>query len=85
MTAKEKAHSDGPYRILTLDGGGIRGAMSIEILAKIEAIAQKKQSVRQVQRQETREPKHQHTTLATGQSKHGSPNVFPTGVCHGRQ
>ena len=42
MTAKEKAHSDGPYRILTLDGGGIRGAMSIEILAKIEAIAQKK-------------------------------------------
>ena len=42
MTAKKKAQSKGPYRILTLDGGGIRGAMSIEILAKIEAIAHKK-------------------------------------------
>ncbi|MFK7992566.1 MAG: patatin-like phospholipase family protein [Granulosicoccus sp.] len=42
MTARRQAMSEGPHRILTLDGGGIRGAMSIEILAKIEAIANKK-------------------------------------------
>ena len=42
MTAKTKAKSNGPHKILTLDGGGIRGAMSIEILAKIESIVNKK-------------------------------------------
>ncbi|MFK7860378.1 MAG: patatin-like phospholipase family protein [Granulosicoccus sp.] len=42
MTARKKAQSTGPHKILTLDGGGIRGAMSIEILAKIESIAHNK-------------------------------------------
>jgi len=42
MTAKARADSKRPHRILSLDGGGVRGAMSIEILAKIEEIANKK-------------------------------------------
>ncbi|MBX2847968.1 MAG: patatin-like phospholipase family protein, partial [Acidiferrobacterales bacterium] len=43
MTAKERADSEGPHKILTLDGGGIRGAMTVEILAKIETIVAKKE------------------------------------------
>ena len=42
MTAKARALSQREHRILTLDGGGIRGVLSIEILAKIEAIVKKK-------------------------------------------
>lgn len=41
MTAKERADSKRPHKILTLDGGGIRGAMTVEILAKIEALVAK--------------------------------------------
>jgi hypothetical protein len=36
MTAAEKVHKLGPYKLLALDGGGIRGMISIEILAEIE-------------------------------------------------
>lgn len=36
MTASERLDAAGPKRILSLDGGGIRGAMTIEILADIE-------------------------------------------------
>ena len=42
MTAKQKADSTGPHKILTLDGGGVRGALTIELLAEIEKIAQSK-------------------------------------------
>lgn len=42
MTAKQKADKQPPYKLLTLDGGGVRGALTIEILAKIEEIAQGK-------------------------------------------
>lgn len=42
MTAKQRADSKRPHRILTLDGGGIRGAMTVEVLAKVEKIAQDK-------------------------------------------
>lgn len=42
MNARAIADSDHPHKILTLDGGGIRGALTIEILAKIENIIQKK-------------------------------------------
>lgn len=42
MTAKQRADSAGPHKILTLDGGGIRGALTIEVLAKLEKIANKK-------------------------------------------
>ena len=42
MNAKQRAGSDPPYRLLALDGGGIRGALTIEVLAKIEKIAKKK-------------------------------------------
>lgn len=42
MSAKQRADSKGPHKILTLDGGGIRGALTIEVLAKIEKIANKK-------------------------------------------
>ncbi len=42
MTAKERADSQRPHKILTLDGGGIRGAMTVEILAKIESLVAKK-------------------------------------------
>lgn len=42
MSAKKRADSPGPHKILTLDGGGIRGALTIEVLAKIEKIVNKK-------------------------------------------
>ena len=38
MTAAQKLDKKPPYKLLALDGGGIRGAMSIEILAEIERI-----------------------------------------------
>lgn len=42
MTARERAQSHGPHKILTLDGGGIRGALTIEVLAEIESIVASK-------------------------------------------
>ncbi len=42
MTVAERARKDPPYKLLALDGGGIRGALTIEILAKIEKIIQEK-------------------------------------------
>lgn len=36
MTAEERLEASGPKKILALDGGGIRGAMTIEVLAGIE-------------------------------------------------
>jgi len=37
MSAAEKVAKKPPYKLLALDGGGIRGALSIEVLAAIEA------------------------------------------------
>ncbi len=38
MTAYEKANKkNGPYKLLALDGGGIRGVITLEILEKIES------------------------------------------------
>mgnify|MGYP003407030427 FL=1 len=36
MTALQRLQSTGPKKLLALDGGGIRGAMTIEILAALE-------------------------------------------------
>lgn len=38
MSLQEKIKINGPKKILTLDGGGIRGILTVEILAKIEAM-----------------------------------------------
>jgi patatin-like phospholipase/acyl hydrolase len=38
MTLEERIHSPGPKKILALDGGGIRGTLTLEILAKIESL-----------------------------------------------
>lgn len=38
MTAKDKIANPGPKKILALDGGGIRGMLSVEVLARIEAL-----------------------------------------------
>ncbi|HEY9198011.1 MAG TPA: patatin-like phospholipase family protein [Gammaproteobacteria bacterium] len=38
MTAADKINGPGPKRLLALDGGGIRGLMTVEVLAKIEAL-----------------------------------------------
>ncbi len=37
MTLAERIQSPGPKKILALDGGGIRGMMTIEVLAEIES------------------------------------------------
>jgi patatin-like phospholipase/acyl hydrolase len=37
MTLQERINAPGPKKMLTLDGGGIRGMMTVEILAGIEA------------------------------------------------
>jgi patatin-like phospholipase/acyl hydrolase len=42
MTLQEKIKPDLPKKILALDGGGIRGILSVEILAKIEDLLREK-------------------------------------------
>ena len=39
---EERIKADGPKRILALDGGGIRGMITVEILAKIETLLREK-------------------------------------------
>lgn len=41
MSVADKAKKQGPRKLLALDGGGIRGVMTLEVLAKIEAELQK--------------------------------------------
>jgi predicted acylesterase/phospholipase RssA len=36
MSYRDRIHTPGPKRLLALDGGGIRGILSLEILAKVE-------------------------------------------------
>ncbi|MFA7059551.1 MAG: patatin-like phospholipase family protein [Pedobacter sp.] len=43
MTLTERITTPGPKKILTLDGGGIRGIMTVEVLAGIEKILRDKQ------------------------------------------
>lgn len=43
MSAKNRADSKRPHKILTLDGGGIRGAMTVEILSRIESLVASKE------------------------------------------
>ena len=42
MSLLEKIKPNGPKRILALDGGGIRGILAVEILAKIEELLREK-------------------------------------------
>src|SRR5262245_10821848 len=42
MSLLEKIKPNGPKKILALDGGGIRGILSVEILAKIERLIREK-------------------------------------------
>ena len=42
MSLLEKIKPDGPKKILALDGGGIRGILSVEILARIETLLREK-------------------------------------------
>src|SRR5262245_1897874 len=42
MSLLEKIKPNGPKKILALDGGGIRGILSVEILAKIEEMLREK-------------------------------------------
>jgi patatin-like phospholipase/acyl hydrolase len=37
MSVKDKKDKQGPRKLLALDGGGIRGVMTLEVLAKIQA------------------------------------------------
>lgn len=41
MTARQRLESTGQKKLLALDGGGIRGALTIEVLAGIEAMLRK--------------------------------------------
>ena len=38
MTARDRLDAPGPKKLLALDGGGIRGMMTVEVLAEIEAM-----------------------------------------------
>ncbi|HEX7227580.1 MAG TPA: patatin-like phospholipase family protein [Candidatus Binatia bacterium] len=42
MSVAEKINSTGPKKILALDGGGIRGILAVEVLAKIESMLRRK-------------------------------------------
>jgi patatin-like phospholipase/acyl hydrolase len=42
MSLSERIQSKGPKKILALDGGGIRGILTVEILAKIEELLREK-------------------------------------------
>src|SRR5437588_9264419 len=40
MSVKDKLRKDGPRKLLSLDGGGIRGIITLEILSRIEHLLQ---------------------------------------------
>ena len=40
MSMNDKLNKNGPHKLLALDGGGIRGLISLEVLAKIEDLLQ---------------------------------------------
>lgn len=42
MTAADRIKAPGPKKILTLDGGGIRGMITVEVLAEIESLLRKR-------------------------------------------
>jgi patatin-like phospholipase/acyl hydrolase len=42
MSVQDRKESQGPRKLLALDGGGIRGVMTLEVLAKIESDLQNK-------------------------------------------
>jgi patatin-like phospholipase/acyl hydrolase len=42
MSVKDKQKKEGPRKLLALDGGGIRGIMTLEVLARIESELQNK-------------------------------------------
>lgn len=42
MSAQDRISKEPPYKMLALDGGGIRGVMSLEVLAGIQAMLQQK-------------------------------------------
>ncbi len=42
MTAADRIKSSGPKKILALDGGGIRGMITVEVLAQIESLLRRK-------------------------------------------
>ena len=42
MSVEDKANKSGPRKLLALDGGGIRGVITLEVLAKIESELQQK-------------------------------------------
>src|SRR4051812_36642647 len=42
MSIADKLNKSGPRKLLSLDGGGIRGILALEVLAKIESELQKK-------------------------------------------
>jgi patatin-like phospholipase/acyl hydrolase len=42
MSVQEILSKTGPRKLLALDGGGIRGIITIEVLAKIESLLQEK-------------------------------------------
>ena len=42
MSVEDKANKTGPRKLLALDGGGIRGVMTLEVLAEIERKLQEK-------------------------------------------
>lgn len=44
VTLKDRIATSGPKRLLALDGGGIRGMMTVRILARIEEILRKRQN-----------------------------------------
>ncbi|HEX9619276.1 MAG TPA: hypothetical protein VF989_04010 [Polyangiaceae bacterium] len=44
MTARERLEASGKKRLLAFDGGGIRGALTIEVLAAIETVLRKEYS-----------------------------------------
>lgn len=41
-TFRDKLNKDGPRKLLALDGGGIRGVLTIEVLAEIESMLRRK-------------------------------------------
>jgi hypothetical protein len=43
MSLIDRIQAKGPKKILALDGGGIRGMMTVEVLSGIEALLRKEQ------------------------------------------
>jgi hypothetical protein len=70
MSYRDRVSSPGPKKLLALDGGGIRGVITLELLRRLESLLA------------THLGEFGHPALAAGAGQHRCPHVFSAGGLH---